>query len=228
MNPNAPREQRELELSLPRDLAMEQEAESWRCTGARIFSKSEVVEGILSDLLLGHGERRTAKRWGVSRESLRVVKKAAEAQGVLRPLKERLVAKIGQLAELSTERILEAIEDGEIHPNFMNQVFGTSVDKLQILTGGPTEIVSHKKEASRDEIEAGVRAFLGGLAEVEAKPVDSESSVKCVELQDVAKITQGSGAGLGAGGNPVVDRSGPHTSSQEEGGGGGWLPVPGL
>jgi hypothetical protein len=137
-----------------------------------ITTKNErlvLLVGALRELRVS--DREIARKCGIARESIPALVRAAEQSGQLRPVKERLVGLLGDLAEQSGHALLELVEEsrnpmGEGRSEVVSSlirglgpVLGIATEKLQLLTGQATEIVVTKRDPGLDdELTAWLRA----------------------------------------------------------------------
>jgi len=131
---------------------------------------------------LGLSDRRIAAMAGVARESIGPLVLEAERRGLVRPLKERLAQSIGLLAEESTaatRELVQEVRDGHRDEGVtmalraLGPIVGISIEKVQLLTGGPTEILETREGRSpEDEAAFLARLTAQAAAAVEARTVD--------------------------------------------------------
>ena len=119
---------------------------------------------------LGLSDRRISAMAGVARESIGPILLRMEKAGKVRPLKERLAGAIGLLAEESTQaarEMVQTLRDGDMSEGVtmalraLGPMVGITAEKVQLLTGGPTEILETRVAAAPED-EA---AFLARLTE---------------------------------------------------------------
>lgn len=151
-------------------------------TGERVTNDPAKVAVVAALRTLGWSDRRIAAAAGVARESIGPILEHAERTGVVRPLKDRVAGLVGLLAEeaaAASRELVQAVRDGERDEGVtmalraLGPMLGISVEKMQLLTGSPTEILETREARSADA-EA---AFLAQLrdkarAELEARTVD--------------------------------------------------------
>jgi hypothetical protein len=131
---------------------------------------------------MGHSDRKISALVGVARESIGPILMEAEKRGLVRPLKERLAQAIGLLAEESTaatRELVQEVRDGNRDEGVtmalraLGPIVGISIEKVQLLTGGPTEILETREGRSpEDEAAFLARLTAQAAAAVEARTVD--------------------------------------------------------
>lgn len=129
---------------------------------------------------LGLSDRRISAMTGVARESIGPILFQMERAGKVRPLKERLTSAIGLLAEESTQaarELVQSLRDGDRSEGVtmalraLGPMVGITAEKVQLLTGGPTEILETRVAAAPED-EA---AFLSRLTERAAADLASRT-----------------------------------------------------
>lgn len=105
-------------------------------TGKIVDKDDELVEAICGAILLGQRARKIATHYGVSRNTVARIKGELETVGKLEPIKQRLSAKLGRLAEASIDDLIDRAEKGALPPNVLPIVMGVSVDKKGQLDAG--------------------------------------------------------------------------------------------
>ena len=98
-----------------------------------------LAEGSLSQRDIARGLR-------MSRNSVAAIYKRELAAGRMEPARKQLSGGFALLAATAQERLLEAVQDdGEkISAKDLAIIAAVAVDKHQLLSGGPTEIVEHR------------------------------------------------------------------------------------
>lgn len=153
-------------------------------TAERIDEKKALLVGALKEL--GLSDRKIAELAGVARESIPVIVVRLEAEGKLRPVKERLTQWLGLLAEESTlaaRGIVEKIRNGEFGEDEtaalrgLGPVLGIATEKLQLMTGQATSISVQRVDPTTDDV--------GRWLEKGIKRVDSESSAKVLDVKEL-------------------------------------------
>lgn len=157
-------------------------------TGTRVTQDEGKVALVAALRTLGWSDRRIAAAAGVARESIGPILEHAERAGIVRPLKERLSASVGLLAEeaaAASRELVQAVRDGERDEGVtmalraLGPMLGISIEKMQLLTGSPTEILETRAAASpADEAAflARARAELEGRTVNVTPATDSESA----------------------------------------------------
>lgn len=140
---------------------------------------------------LGLSDRKISSMTGVARESIGPILMRMERAGKVRPLKDRLTTAIGLLAEESTQaarELVQSLRDGDRSEGVtmalraLGPMVGITAEKVQLLTGGPTEILETRVAAAPED-EAAFLARLTARAEADlaartvdvTPPTDSES-----------------------------------------------------
>lgn len=178
---------------------------------------------------LGLSDRKISSMTGVARESIGPILMRMERAGKVRPLKERLAGAIGLLAEESTQaarELVQVLRDGDRSEGVtmalraLGPMVGITAEKVQLLTGGPTEILETRVAAAPED-EAAFLARLTARAEADlaartvdvTPPTDSESDgqsrnvllCNCAVSVDTVADTRSAGQqAIGAGDRPQV------------------------
>jgi hypothetical protein len=131
---------------------------------------------------LGLSDRRISAMTGVARESIGPILMQMERAGKVRPLKERLTTAIGLLAEESTQaarELVQSLRDGDRSEGVtmalraLGPMVGITAEKVQLLTGGPTEILETRVAAApEDEAAFLARLTKRAAADLAARTVD--------------------------------------------------------
>lgn len=143
---------------MPEDLAERLVLAAKSCRGAyngAILAKDrELVCEVWRAYSLGDSQRAIAARLGIDRRSVRNLIEQGEAAGEIPPLKERITKRVGQAAEAGVEQLLEAVEDGEIAASQLPVGVAILIDKMQVLGGAPTSIVEHRRDVTKEDLDA--------------------------------------------------------------------------
>lgn len=131
---------------------------------------------------LGLSDRRISAMAGVARESIGPILLRMEKAGKVRPLKDRLAGAIGLLAEESTQaarELVQSLRDGDRSEGVtmalraLGPMVGITAEKVQLLTGGPTEILETRVAAApEDEAAFLARLTARAAADLDARTVD--------------------------------------------------------
>jgi hypothetical protein len=179
--------------------------------------------------LLNLSDRKIAAVAQCARESIPQMVAEAERRGWLRPIKERLTASLGALAEdavAASREIVEDIRDGKASEGAvlalraLGPMVGITTEKLLLLTGQPTEIRETREAADP----AAHRAWLARLAPavLDVTPVpDSESGGNTPIAAESGVSSPAVGAAVAAGAAcPGSDRPASDIEDSVTGGGG--------
>jgi hypothetical protein len=159
-------------------------------TGAVVTRDEGKVLTVAALRTLGLSDRRIAAMAGVARESIGPIMQEAERRGLVRPLKERLASAVGMLAEESTaaaRELVQDLRDGDRSEGVtmalraLGPIVGIAAEKMQLLTGGATEIVetrAGRSETDEAEFLARLRSGSVPVEAVEVRPADSESDAQ--------------------------------------------------
>ena len=122
-----------------------------------------------------------AKRFHVSPNTVQAVVEVLEQAGKLDDLKQRVSRKLGLVAELGAERLLDKLEAGAVPANVLPSVVGVAIDKKALLDGDPTSRVATEVSV---KIEAGdVLAYLTKRG-LPRPAIDVESTVTTPERKE--------------------------------------------
>lgn len=197
----------------------------WPVPTGKILSKDEerMLE-VATAVFEGKSDRRIAEVCGVNRRSIRPIMRILEERKLLAPLKERLLAGLGRLAELSVQRATEMVEDDLMPAQSIPILMGVAIDKRELLAGGVTSRVEAREvidlvaswealkglvaSAPRRGIEAGSLGnggFGGGLGRVievdTARDTGAQGGMTKGSGGDlVAGEGEGGGSGISGGG----------------------------
>lgn len=153
-----------------------------RFTGARCDDEAVNVR-VGAMRLLGLSDRAIERECGVDRRTIPHCLKYLEDMRLLPAVKDRLAMRTGDLSERSA-LVLSVLLDRattEVSADLAAMIkavataHGITVEKMQLLTGSPTEIISHVSGDKRAEIEAWAKE-IHAVVDVEATPVDLESN----------------------------------------------------
>jgi hypothetical protein len=171
---------------LPKNPAIFLQSRMNRRTGkillARLKSEPEFAEAVCSALALGMSARLVAIRFGISPESVDVVRRAMTERGELSAVRLRIQRKIDRLAEDGLDEIWRGLMAGRIHPGQAWIPTLATIDKRGQLEAGivpgtdrPVEAVTLERLMAAREI---VRAALEYQSSaVLAQSVDNQCSV---------------------------------------------------
>lgn len=150
-------------------------------TGKHVSKDQQLVHSICECLLArGWSERETAKYHHISRHTIRAMMTVLEEQGKLAPLKQRLSAKLGLLAELSLDASIDLVRQAAVPANVLPIMTGVSLDKKERIDAG-----AGAPGGERITVEITVQDLREHWRRLKA--VDVESSVK------PAQVTEGQG-----------------------------------
>ena len=190
-----------------------------RYTGGRAGADEQANLRVGAMRLLGLSDRAIERECGVDRRTIPFRLHALEKARRIPAVKARLEMLTGDLAERSglvLSCLLDRAQD-EWTVELAAMVkatataFGITVEKLQLLTGSPTEIIGHTGTDGRAEIEEMVRQF--------GVPIDVE--VRVADLGSVAEPQKHAATTGLAGHGPGPDTATARPSPSPEMGGGG-------
>lgn len=157
-----------------------------------------VVVGALRTL--AYSDRQIAEAVGCDVRSIPLMLEAAEKSGRIPALKDRLARLTGQNAErsqIALAQLLNRASDGRGDLDMAAMIKavatagGIATQNVQLLTGGPTEILEHRVGAGREEIEAWARSL---AVPVEATVVGDVTAQTDMESPANALISKQIGA----------------------------------
>lgn len=170
-----------------------------RYTGDRVLMDQERCLMVGALRLLEFSDRQIAKAVGCDTRSIPLMLAAAEKSGRIPALKDRLTRLTGTNAEraqiaLGNLLIKAAEGSGDVDLAAMIKATATAgginTQNLQLLTGGPTEILELKVGAGRQEIEDWARSLAVPIEAHEVKPTDLESTGNASKHQQTQATTQ--------------------------------------
>lgn len=136
------------------------EQKSWDVNG-RISTRDECKAiRVLACLAAGLSRRKIREVCKVHHYTIDAIDQAAVRGGHLEPLKHRVREAVARLALEATEELRESLQsptkdmDASQWLKAAGFVFGVAIDKDQLLTGLPTEIVEQRAAPSRVDLEA--------------------------------------------------------------------------
>lgn len=158
-----------------------------RFSGAIIEKQTRLVDAILADLAEGCSQRSIAEKFKVSRHTVSGILQRAEQSGKIAPFKQRVSAKLGQIAEEATEAYLEAIRERKIQPAQIPVGVGIMLDKKAALDGEASEIIEHrhtidvdgwreKFKSAREKIQGSIQPETPDAITVESETVTDQST----------------------------------------------------
>lgn len=171
-------------------LSIDGDRKANRCTASCLDARAELRAAILGTLAEGHGSRRAAQAFGVSREVVRALKKQAIESGELDQVKQSIGLGCYALADATRDRIEDELDD--MPRASLPIVLGVLIDKAQLLTGGATaRVVTHQAPLDINELVDS----LPRVHEVGAERVDSgeKAPAKGELLADLDPLEIGSG-----------------------------------
>ena len=114
----------------PTDDKLVEQAKVWTAhTGTTALKDMERCEAICKDLIMELGMRRTAKKHGVSHNTIRRIWEHLEKSGKLDTLKQRMIREAGYGIMLGLEAGNELITEGKMPPNVLPVWVGVLADK---------------------------------------------------------------------------------------------------
>jgi hypothetical protein len=150
--------------------------------------------------LLGFSDRAIERECAVDRRTIPHRLEWLARAGRIPAQKDRLLRVVGEAAEKSglvLNSLLDRAASGEIDADLAAMIRsvatanGIAVEKVQLLTGAPTEIIEQRAGTGRDEIEAFVRSV---AVEIESRvtPIESKS-IAGGEIQAASAASEGDG-----------------------------------
>lgn len=118
------------------------------CTGEHRAKIRALRETILEFTLAGIGAKATARKLGISPQTVRAVRASAWQRGELDPLKQRLGRDYLAIADLMRAEAMERVD--EIPAHVLLLASAQAADKGQLLTGAPTARIEHSKPVPSD------------------------------------------------------------------------------
>jgi AraC-like DNA-binding protein len=205
-------------LELPDRPELVQHVARYKHTGAAACRDEELSRDIIGRRLMDQGIKRIAKECGVSKWTVHAVLEAAEGEGILAPLKERVLKKAERLLEVGIERMAELAEDAD-NIKDLSVMWGIVSDKVAAGRGQPGLIVEHRGPSLNIEVfnlqfgpaenqsaglvgvspengalaRAGVGAGVGTV--VDLVPVEAGSGAPAPGATDQAARVEGGGGG---------------------------------
>ena len=172
-----------------------------RYTGDRVIQDEERCLMVGALRLLECSDRQIAKAVGCDVRSIPLMLRSAEKGGRIPALKERLAQLTGSNAEraqLALAQLLNRAADGNGDIDLAAMIKavatagGINTQNLQLLTGGPTEILELKVGAGRAEIEEWARSLAVPIEATVSTPQDSTSRAEAAKpLQTQANPATG-------------------------------------
>lgn len=166
-----------------------------RYNGQRSGQEEQVNLRVGAMRSLGMSDRAIERECGVDRRTIPYRIAALEKSGRIPAVKDRVLMRTADLAERSA-LILSVLMDRAEHEvsaelaamiKALATTHGITIEKLQLLTGSPTEIVQQMSASPRDETEAWLRENAIPIA-AEVTPIDSASNGNPLELAQSGPI----------------------------------------
>jgi hypothetical protein len=175
-------------------------------TGARLLDDEVKVQRMVDLLCLGNGVKKVAKAMGVSPHCVRAARKLLLEQGKLAPFKARFIDRAEELIEDGAAAVVEAIESGKMHPNFISSAVGIFFDKRALALGEPTSIsVGASVKLAAEALS--VKALNDWAADLSGEGESSGKAGNAKETKDVKVLAASFDAGLDVP-KAVADRAG--------------------
>lgn len=180
-------ENRQLEqLPLMPELVEMARTFEWPAPTGKILSKDEALMiEVAEAVLTGMSDRRIAKQFQVNRRSIRPIMRILEERGKLAPLKERLLARVGEVAELSIQRAMELLEDDLLPAQCIPILMGVAIDKRELLAGGVTARVEERMVI---DVTASLEALKALVASAPRRTIEAGSMGKGAIGGDLAGV----------------------------------------
>lgn len=160
------------------------EQKSWDVNGRYSTQDEAKAIRVLACLAAGMSRRKIRELCGVHHYTIDAIDQAATNGGHLEPLRQRVHAAVARLALEASEELREALQspnkdlDAAQWLKAAGFVFGVAIDKDQLLTGLPTEIVEQRAAPSRVDLEAWLQdqglAVVSPVAAVDVESPDSQ------------------------------------------------------
>lgn len=192
-NPAAPFLFDEENLPLRHDVVQFVSERKYESTGDRLLDSDVQAARMVELICLGNGIKKVAKLMGFSPHTVRAARNKLVEQGRLAPLKERFVAKCGEIIEEGATAVLDAIVDGRMHPNFIGSTVGIFFDKRALALGEPTAISVGATAQLKPE-DLSVKALNSWLSDLPAEGQSTETPSIAEQSAPVSPV----GADLGA------------------------------
>lgn len=123
---------------LPDAPALVQAAQSYCHNGKTTCRNEEHAERVLMFYLSSGSLRQTARQFHISPNTVKAVLYVFELNGKLDAVKQRLSQKLGLVAELGTDLLIEKIQEGSVQANVLPIAIGVAVEKKALLDGEAT------------------------------------------------------------------------------------------
>ncbi len=169
-------------------LSIEQDRAANKHTGTTLARRTELRDAICVRLVEGVSQRRIAREFGVSRNTLARLAQLLEASGKMEPYKKRMSAKFAEVIEAGTDLLLQKLEDGTVPANVLPVVVGVFADKKALLDNEPTAIIGTQVKAELT-VESW-EAWLAGLKTVDAQSTGNGGKTLAIKDAVVVDSTQ--------------------------------------
>jgi hypothetical protein len=139
--------------------------------------------------LLGHSYRHIARQTGADIRTVRAVEHELRRQGKLPAEREELAGQFGEIARISNERLLEALDRNKVPVNILPVTSGVAADKRAMLLGesvGTT--VNIQMNINQDLIgglKAAIQAAMAGKSP-EPAVTDGQSVAPTIDIEPLA------------------------------------------
>lgn len=209
-----------------------------RFTAERLSRDEELCRSVCADLLLGLSARAIARKWHISRSSVGSIEALMRANGEMDSIRMRTLDLLGKVTITGLEVWLHALENGLISPGQIPIPVLAALDKKAQLEAGVVLGTGRtEKELSVDDLEAAWSKVksAGAVIDVESQPIDSPSTWKPAEPQQIQQFSPSAGTlegpfGVGGWSKPAQPEPLPavptptteadrHQASRDEGGG---------
>ena len=132
-----------------------------RFSGAFVERQRELVESVLSALGEGQSQRRIARAFGLSRNTVRGILERAQDSGKLEPHKQRFIRNAERISEASQELILEWLDEDKIKPSMLGQLSvagAIQFDKRSQAAGEAGLVIEHRHSVDVEDFRARLEA----------------------------------------------------------------------
>ena len=198
-----------------------------RYTGARSDDEATNLR-VGAMRLLGFSDRAIERECGVDHRTIPHRIDWCVQTNRIPAQKERLLQRVGEVAEKSgiiLNCLLNRAHEGECSTDLASMIkavatsLGITVEKVQLLTGSPTEILETRAGAGREEIEAWWREHAVQIEATVTPTSDSASTQIATELQQTShSMAVGHEPDTSGSPDACTEAGGPRPEQQEGGG----------
>lgn len=167
-------------------------------SGKIVLADFERARMLVKLRMLGYSYREISRRTGADPRTVKAVEVELRRQGKLPAEREELAEQFGEIARVSNEKLLEALDKGKVPPNVLPVAAGVATDKRAMLLGEAAgTVVNMQVNVNLDLVaglKAAIQAAMGGKTPGTAG-IDVESNVRSINNLSTTSLASARVAG---------------------------------